>query len=818
MQPFFDDLRHALRQLRKSPGFTITAVLTLALGIGATTAIFTLVYDVLLKPLPYGHAEQLIVMEEQVAEFRDLYPTLPMNANHFVFWQQHSQSFQSMAVMEEDSLPLGLPGRPMQMGVLRATPGIFSVFDAAPLLGRAFSQQEAQSGHERVVVLMDSSWRTQFQSDPAILGKTVTLNGFPYTVIGVMPPSFHLPHVQTFGGPGAAHPQPVGALIPMAFSKESLQEAMGDFNYFGLARLKPGVSVAQASAEINALQRSIMGKLSAEEKATISATLTPFQLQLVGNNRKPLLILLGAVAGLLLVGCVNIANLLLARAVGRRQQMAVASALGASRTEMLRMAMRETTVLAMLGAALGVLLAALIMPLMQRYLPPALDFRGSLQLDWAGAGCAVLLAGLATLLAGAAPAWIVARTPPQAVLYSESRLASESAGVKRVRRLLVAVEVAVSVALVLMTGLLTTSLLRLLQVDRGFLAARVATAMVDLPNKTYSDTTSRAAFYQKVVARLSELPGVEHAAAVSELPLSRDSWIDTVNVAGEARPIMQLPTQHFRWVTPGYFETIHLPLIAGRLMNASDEGKHYAVVSELTAKTLWPGKNPIGQPFHRAGLMKEDPFTVIGVVGNARTVSLSNPDPMMVYMPYWYRSDSTGGLLVRTAQSTSMMADSMRKAIWSVDPEVPVPAVRMLGGVVEDSVANRRFEMQLLVLFAVSALLLASLGVYGVVTYSVVQREREIGLRLALGAQRKNIYRLVLRDGLMPVLAGAVAGVAVAFASARVVSSLLFQVSPYDSAIAISSVCLLLGTGTAACLLPARRAASVDPMQMLRRE
>jgi predicted permease len=818
MQPFFDDLRYALRQLRKSPGFTITAVLTLALGIGATTAIFTLVYDVLLRPLPYGHAEQLIVMEEQVAEFRDLYPTLPMNANHFFFWQQHSQSFQSMALMEEDSLPLGLAAHPIQLGVLKATPGIFSVLETAPLLGRAFSPQEGQLGHERVVVLMHGFWRTQFRSDPAILGKTVTLNGFPYTVIGVMPPSFHLPHVGAFGGPGTAHPQPVGALIPMAFSQDFLQQAMGDFDYFGLARLKPGVSVVQASAEINALQRSIMGRLSAEEKATISATLTPFQLQLVGNNRKPLLILLAAVAGLLLVGCVNIANLLLARAVGKRQQMAVVSALGASRGEMLRMALRETAVLASLGAALGVLMAALIMPLMQRYLPPALDFRGSLQLDWAGAGCAVLLAGLATLLAGAAPAWMVARTPPQAVLYSESRLASESAGVKRVRRLLVAVEVAVSVALVLMTGLLTTSLLRLLRVDRGFVAARVATAMVDLPNKTYSDTGARAAFYRQVVARLSELPGVEHAAAVSELPLSRDSWIDIINVPGDARPIMQLPTQHFRWVTPGYFETIHLPLIAGRLLNTSDEGKHYAVISELTAKTLWPGKNPIGQPFHRAGLLKEDPFTVIGVVGNARTVSLSNPDPMMVYMPYWYRSDTTGGLLVRTTQSPAMMADAMRKAIWSVDPEVPVPAVRMLGGVVEDSVANRRFEMQLLLLFAVSALLLASLGVYGVVTYSVVQREREIGLRLALGAQRKNIYRLVLRDGLVPVLVGAVAGVAVAFASARIVSSLLFQVSPYDSVIATSAVFLLLGTGTAACLFPARRAASVDPMQMLRRE
>ncbi len=817
MQTLIDDLRYAGRQLRNSPGFSITAVLTLALGIGATTAIFTLVYDVLLKPLPYSHPEQLLVMEEQVAEFRDIYPTLPMNANHFVFWQQHSQSFQAMAVMQEERMPLGLGGHPLQIGVLNATPGIFAVLDSTPRLGRGFSLQEAQPGHERVAVLMDTLWRQQFQSDPAILGKTITLNGFPYTVVGVMPPSFHLPHIQNFSSQDSNHPQPVEALLPMAFSKDLLQEAMGEFNYFGLARLKPGVSLAQANAEINALQHTITGSLTGEEKATLSATLTPFQEELVGNNQKPLLILLAAVAGLLLVGCVNITNLLLARAVGKRQQMAVAAALGASRGEMLRLAMRETTVLAALGGALGILLAAIIMPAMHRYLPPALDFRGPLHLDWAGAGCALMLAVLATLLAGAAPAWMIARTPPQEVLHSESRLATESRSSKRMRRILVAVEVAVSVALVLMTGLLTTSLLRLLQVDRGFEAARIATAMVDLPSNSYSDLGARARFYKQVLDRLSQLPGVEHAAAVSELPLSGDRWLDMIRVPGDARPVMQMPTEHFRWVTPGYFETIHLPLIAGRLLNSSDEGKHYAVISELTARTLWPGKNPVGLQFSRAG-MNEDPFTVIGVVGNARTISLAAPDPMMVYMPYWYRSDSTAGLLLRTHQDPASMADAIRRTIWSVDPEVPVPVVRMLGGVVEDSVANRRFEMQLLLLFAISALLLAALGVYGVVTYSVVQRQREIGLRLALGAQRQNIYRLVLRDGLAPVLAGSIAGVAVAFACSRVVGSLLFQVSPYNSAIASGAVFVLVGLGTAACLIPARRAAAVDPMQALRRE
>jgi predicted permease len=817
MKTLLDDLRYALRQLRKSPGFTLAALLTLALGIGATTAIFTLVYDVLLKPLPYTHPGQLVVMEEQVAEFRDIYPTLPMNANHFTFWQQHGNSFQSMALMEQKSMPLGVGGHPSQISVLNATPGIFPVLDSAPLLGRAFSPQEAQPGHEHVVVLMDSLWRQQFQADPAILGKTVTLNGFPYIVIGVMPRSFHLPFIETFASVDSNRPQPIQALLPMAFSKDLLQEAMGEFDYFGLARLKPGVSVAQAASEINALQRTIMGGLAADEKATLSANLTPFQQALVGNNQRPLLILLAAVAGLLLVGCVNITNLLLARAAGRRQQMAVAAALGASRAEMLHMALRETLVLAALGGGLGILLAMAIVPAMQRYLPPALDFRGSLHLDWAGAACALVLAVLATLLAGAAPAWMIARTEPQEVLHSESRLASESRSSKRMRRVLVAGEVAVSVALVLVTGLVTASLYRLLNVDHGFEAERVVTAMVDLPSKAYSETQTRFVFYRTILERLAQLPGVERAATVSELPLSGDRWVDIIHVPGDARPIMQMPTEHFRWVSPGYFETIHLPLIAGRFLSAGDEGNHYALISELTARTLWPGKNPIGRQFARAGL-HEKPFTVIGVVGNARTVSLAAPDPMMVYMPYWYRCDTTGGVLVRTRQNPAAIVDAIRKTIWSVDPEVPVPAVSTLGGVVADSVANRRFEMDLLLLFAVSALLLAGLGVYGVVTYSVVQRQREIGLRLALGAQRKNIYRLVLRDGLAPVLGGALVGVAIAFACKRLVGSLLFQVSPHNSVIAISAVCVLLSVGMAACLLPARRAASVDPMEALRRE
>ncbi len=803
------DARYAMRQLWRSPGFSIVAMLTLALGIGATTAIFTLVYDVMLRPLPFTQPDRLVIIEEKVAEWSNLYPTLPVSANHFTFWQRQNRTFDSMAIMQQGSMPLGTGGRPLQVEALSATPGIFSVLRVQPELGRVFTVDEAEQGHEHVAILTYDLWREQFGGDPGILSKTILLNGFPYSVIGVMPQSFHMPSIQTF---------PIRLLVPLAFSKERLAEEMGDLNYFGLARLKAGTSIAVANAELNALQHTIAANLPADEKATLSAEITPFQEKLVGNNRKPMMILLGAVVGLMLVGCVNVTNLLLSRAVSQKRQMAVAAALGASRAELVRMAIRETAVLAVLGGGLGVLLAAAIVPAMQRYLPPALDFRGPLHLDWAGVGCALLLAVLATLAAGAAPAFMISRTAPQVVLHSDSRLTSESPGSRRARRILVAMEAAVSVALVLMTGLLTASLVKLMAVDRGFTTERTITATVGLPSESYRDDQKRAEFYREVLERMNRLPGVEHAAFTSILPLKGDGWGDMARVTGDNRPFTQLPLERFRSVSPQYFSAIGLRLTAGKVFSEGDWGKNLALVSQKTATSLWPGKDPLGQQFSRGDPAKAKPFTVVGVVAEARTVSLAKPDPMLIYVPYWYRVEPMAGLVVRTHQHPSEMAEVIRQTIWSVDHGVPVPTVRALGGVVADSVANQRFEMDLLLLFAVSALFLAGLGVYGVLTYSVAQRYREIGLRLALGAQRANVYWLALRDGLLPVAIGAIAGIAVAFGSARVVSSLLFEVSPYDPVLSAGAVGVLLAVGTTACLLPARRAAAVEPMQALRME
>ncbi len=526
MASMIDDLRHGLRGLRRSPGFALTAILTLALGIGATTAMFTLVYDVMLRPLPYPHADRLVVMEEVVAEYRDIYPTVPMNANNFEMWQKNSRSFEAMAVMQDNPMPMGTIDHPVEVQVLSATSGLFSVLGTSPVMGRAFTEAEAPEGRNHVVVLMNPTWRDQFQSDPRIVGRTITLNGFPYTVIGVMPESFHLPATASIAQFGAGSAKKAAVIVPRTFSADELKEKVGDFNYIGLGLLKPGVSITQANDEINALQKTITASLVGEEKATLSAMLLPFQQKLVGTNRKPLLILLGAVVGLLIVGCVNITNLLLARATSRRQQMAVASALGARRGELVRLALRETVVLAVAGGTLGVLLANSIVPFMQRYLPPALNFRGPLHLDWVGAGCAVLLAVVATLVAGAVPAWLGSRTQPAEVLHSESKLASESRSSKRVRRVLVAGEVAVSVALVLMTGLLTLSLMRMMRLDRGFDSTRTMTAKLALPRGSYGKTEQRQSLYERVTASLRQLPGVEQAGFINLLPLEGDKWMD----------------------------------------------------------------------------------------------------------------------------------------------------------------------------------------------------------------------------------------------------------------------------------------------------
>jgi len=819
METLFREFKLALRQIRQSPGFAIATVLTLTVCIGATTAIFTLVNDVLLRPLPYDHSSQLVVINERVAEFTGPHPELPVNANHFTVWQKYSHSFQSMALMDEASMPLGTGEHPLQLSVLRSTPEIFAVLRSVPMLGRTFTAVENQPGHQRVIILTYDLWRNTFQADAHILGRTVTLNGFPYTVIGVMPRSFHFPRVTSLSSSGTLRPKQPEAIVPSALPSSELQVEMGNFNYFCLARLNIDTSLAQANAELNAMQNTIARNLPAGEQATLSTVLTPFQEAMIGENRIPLLLLLGGVLGMLLIGCANVLNHSIVRTVSRRRNLAIQTALGARRMDLIFTSMRETVVLAIMGGALGIVLAILMMIAMRAELPADLVFRGSIQIDWMSACFALLLSAVAMVIGGLIPAWISTSGNPQAGLREDMHLSGESRNGKRIRSILVGVQTAASVALVLMASLLAVSVMRLLSVDRGYDSDHALAAMINLPANAYPKRPDRIVFYRRALDAISVLPGIQAAGVVSVLPLSGDAWGDTARLPNDGRPLAQMQTENFRWVSPGYLEAIHLPLVAGRTFTSEDEGKNFAVISELAAHTLWPGKNAIGQEFFRGDPDPEEKsFTVIGVVGNARTITLAQQDPMMIYVPYWYRAGAIAGLVVRVHGDPRMAIGALSKSIWSIDPAISIPTVQTFERHAVESIDTMRFEMDLLALFSACAVLLAGLGMYSVVSYSVLQRKKEISLRMALGAAPNAIYMLVLLRGMTPVVIGTITGVGLSFLCGKILRSVLFQASPYNPVMALGAAGILLAIGTGVCLLAARCAITKNLLTELRSE
>lgn len=808
------EMKHAIQQLLRTPGFAVVALLTLCLGVGSTTAVFTLVRDVLLKPLPYRHADRMVVLEEQVEEIRDLYPTLPASANHFIFWQEHSHSIQVMALMRQVTMPLGGGPYPLQVNVLKTTPGIFSVINEQPIVGRSFSESDTRAGYDRVAILTYNLWREHFRGNAHIVGSTITLDGFPYTVIGIMPRDFKVPLVNGITPNRGATGKETSVLVPLVISAAERGEQMGSFNYFCLAQLKANVSVTRATAELNVLQHAISANLPSDLKGTLSILVLPYQAALIGRNRVPLLLLLVAVGGLLLSGCVNISSLLVARSISQRKKAAIAIALGARRIDLARMALREPVALGILGALLGVISGTVFLGLLHRYLPPALDMRESLHLDWVGVLFTLLVTIASALLAGFAPLWAIFQVRPQEILHSEERLAGESRSRGQMRKVLVAVEVGVSVTLVQLSGLLAISWLRLTNEKRGFDSDQVLVSTVNLPKQSYMNIASRTSFYRSVLLRLSEIPGVQSVGFVSDLPLGGGQWIEPIRIFGDRRPFVRLPTEDILSISPGYLTTIRLPLIAGRFFRADDWGKRYALISQFTARTLWAGASPMGKTFT---LSSDDgpPFTVVGVVGNARSVSLTARDPMMVYLPFWYRNETNAGLVIRTQYSGESIEDTVRKTIWNIDPGVSVTGSGTLNGIIADSIASRRFELNVLILFAVSSVLLASLGIYGVVAFSTLRRQGEVGLRLAFGAKRMDIICMIIWEGLKPIVVGGGLGMCAALWIAVLGRSVLYAVSPYNVTAIITSASILIFVGIAATIIPACVVASVDPRRAL---
>lgn len=804
MQRLLQDFRYTLRQMRKSPGFAITALLTLALGMGATTVMFSLIENVLLRPLPYSHPQQLVVVQESIATPTHQDNDWAVNANHLVYWQRHSRSFSGIAALQPYVVAMG---NGTEVNVVAATANLVSVLGFQPLRGRTFTSTEEQPGHD-VVLLTEAMWEQHFGGDPNIVGSKVGLDGKQYEVVGVLPADFSLP----VPGPRAE------AIIPFGWTPDMLAEIEGDQNYLSIARLKPGVSIAQANAELNTLQQQI--SRMTPDHIQLSADLTPLHEYLVGSSRGTLLMLLAAVSFLLLIACMNVANLLLARVTAHAHAAAIRSALGATPGQMMRAALVEPVLLSLAGCAVGVTAAAVSLPLLMHVAPANLPRISGVGMDGYVVTFAVALSLVTAMASGLIPARRLAKSAPQATLRSESRTSTESKGAKRLGEILVAGEVMASVTLVLVAGLLVSSMLKLLAVDRGFQAQHVISAEVLLPGNEYGhdrNAPRRQEFYRQALERLRHLPGVRSAGLTSVLPLGGTGWGDFISRRGDTTPLFQRPLAQFRWISPGYFETMQIPLIAGRFISEADKGKQVAVISKDTADRLWPGQNPIGQRIRR-GDPDEPPFEVIGVVGNVRALSLAEAAPIMVYVPYWYRSYVSAWAVVRADGDPLAMAESIRRVIRQIEPAAAVSHLRTMNEVVDGSVASRRFQMNLLLGFAVCSLLLASLGIYGMVSYRTSRRVHEIGLRMALGANQKSIYRMVVREGIAPVILGLFAGLALSVLAGRLVAGFLFEVHPADPAVAALACGLLLAVGVLACVLPARRAASIDPNQALREE
>jgi len=809
MSSLLADLRFAARGLARDRVYATIAFLTLAFGIGATVVIFAIVDGVLLRPMAYREPGRLVMINEIVPELAASYPQLPVNARHFVEWRHRCRSFQQIGIMDGNQLILSGAGEPERLEAVRVSASLLPTLGVQPQLGRSFREEDDQPGHDRVVIISDALWARRFGRDRGVVGRTVTLDGIPFVVVGVLPASFHLPEARQFGGTVGA----VDLMKPIAFRTEDLHW-FGEFNYPVVARLKPGVSREQALAELNVLQADIA--IQAGEGAHLKALITDLQEEVTGPSRKPLLILFGAVGVVLLIVCVNLANLTLARSAARARDQAIRSALGASRADLIRSALTETFLLALAGGAAGVAIAWAGLRLVLANAPLDVPRLYDIHLDARVLLFSFGLSLVTAVLFGILPALRVASQDVQRSLSTTSRTSTEGRRGLRTRRLLVAVESALGLVLLVVAGLLGVSFVRVLRVDQGFDAGHVVSARITLPRAGYTEDEQREAYYRRLVAKLQAIPGVTSAAIVSRLPLEGEDWVDAIRKEDDKRPLFELPPANYRFCSPEYFRAMGIPFTAGDGFTEADRHRHLAIISESAARRIWPGMNPVGRTFHRAN-PDEPPFEIAGVVRDVRVGPTEDP-VNTVYVPYWYRSRLFMTAILRTAMDPRAIMRPLRVAAWSVEPQTAVGDVRALDEVVSDSVAQRRFQVWLTAAFALSALALACLGIYGVVSWSVARRRNEIGIRMALGAGRAAVRRMVVTEGMRPVLAGLVAGVGLALAAGRVMASMLFGVTPHDPLVIAGVSVLLALVAAGACYLPARRATLADPLGALRCE
>jgi putative ABC transport system permease protein len=805
----FQDLRHGARMLLKSKGFTAVAVLSLALGIGANTAIFSVVNAVLLKPLPYDHPDQIMKLWTTQPERGAL--RLPFAAPNFIDLKEQNRVFAEMAVHRGWPFILTGAGEPLNVFGHRVSAGFFTVLGVKPLLGRGFLYEEDRPGNDRVVVISYGLWQSHFASDPGIIGRSLTINDVSRTVVGVMPPGFRF------------QSQENALWVPMAFTPADLNRRLG--NIFVIARLRMGVTRQQAQAEMNTLAAQFETQYPDINKGK-GISVTPLREDLVGDISSSLWILLGAVGFVLLIACANVANLQLTRALGRRKELAVRVALGATRLRLIRQLLTESAILSLLGGGLGVLFAGVGLRLLASLTTgqmPRIEGDGINRIEEAGINVVVLgftflLSILTGLLFGLIPAFQASKPVNDAL--KEGGAAGASLRRQRLRGAFVIAEVALSIVLLAGAGLMIKSFLRLQQVDPGFNPERLLTLETFLPPARYPKAQQQAAFYQQVGQRLAAVPGVQSVGASIGPPFTGAGIGIGFEIEGRAAapPGEQLVTS-YRAISPGYFLTMGVPLLKGRDFSDGDnsEGPGVVIVNQSFARRFFPNEDPIGRRLDIGdgyNRMRE----IVGVVGDTKGNSLKEPAPAEIYVVYLQRPWQWIRYAVRASAEPESLAPAIRAAVWSVDKNISVNNLKTVERLIAETTTEPRLYLILLSVFAAVALILSAVGVYGVMSYAVAQRRHEIGVRMALGARATDVLKLVVGQGMTLALVGVALGLAGAFALTRTLTTLLFKVEPTDPAVFALIALMIIGVALLASLIPARRAVRVNPVVALRQE
>jgi predicted permease len=808
METFWQDLRFGFRQLLGKPGFAVIATLSLALGIGANTAIFSLVDAVLLRPLPFHDPDRLVMVWEDAAKIG--FPrNTPAPAN-YADWKAQNRVFEDMAAINWRSFNLTDEGEPEKVEAQAVTANLFPLLGVKPDLGRVFNGEEDQPGRNNVAVISYGLWQRRFGGDPALIGKEILLNGQKHTVIGVAPAGFQFLSKE------------VGLWVPAAFSPQELANR-GSHYLTVVARMKPGVTLKEARADVAAITQRINRDHTTWHGFELGSVVISLREQLAGDVRPALIVLSVAVGFVLLIACANIANLLLARGASRFREIAVRTALGAGRGRILRQLLTESVLLAVAGGLAGLLFAWSSFSFLKQIIPDNMALNTGVRIDARIFGFTLLLSLLTGIVFGLAPALQAAKIDLNEALKQSGGRTGIGVGHRRLRGALVVIEIALALVLLVGAGLLIRAFLRLRTLDIGVNPENALTLRTMLPRNKYGELPKRDAFYRQALERVRALPGVVSAGYTTAMPLTWKGGTNSFVIEGRD----QGPGQdaQSRQISTGYMETMGVKLRQGRFFGDHDDAQSQpvAVINETMARQFWSGENALGKRFKLGSVDSQNPWvTVVGVVGDIKEMGLEAPTKAEMFFPYqqlprmlW---NMPRDLAVRTTGDPMSVVAAVRQAVWSVDRNQPVSNIRTMDEILSEEVAQRRIGMTLLAAFAALALALASLGIYGVLSYSVAQRTQEIGLRMALGAGRKDVLRMVVADGMRLAAAGVAIGLGASFALTWLMAGLLFGVSASDPLTLGGVTLLLITVALLACFIPARRAMRVDPMVALRCE